>query len=290
MPPPYPDLFEGLSGGISIAVLGPPGTGKSTLLGSVGKYIDPAAVKLLATKPRESNSWLYRATGITAGAEIFHDPKWRPSAEQFEAEGWKRLVKRIWELHDDPNIRVVIVDPFTDVVTLAMHNILAPRKVASPNDTGDGQGVYGTLRHRLKEITQALTALQFAKVPKHVLVAAHVQPAKEDVQLSRNQGGGTKRSQDHASEGIEYEGNVLPMIEGGYRREFASEFDVVVYSDVVHRKVPVPGSAPRTESSYVLQVAPDVDRHAKHVLGPLSSTGPIRNDFMELLTTLKGPS
>jgi hypothetical protein len=289
MPKPKPiareDLFTGLAGGVSVAVAGPPGTGKSTLLGSAGRL---GNAKLLATKPREANSWLYRETGIAQTAELFHDPLWRPAADSWEANGFVNLIKRLWELHDDKDLDFILVDPFTDIVALAAHEILKVEKVATPRESRDSQGFYGSLKHRLKEVTQAITALQFAPKPKHVLVAVHTMPAKDDTVLPRSQGGGVKESQDNRAAGIEYEGTVLPMIEGGYRREFTGEFDIVVYSDIIHERTFVAGKGAVENQKYVIQVLPDKERHAKTVLGPIVAEKYIDNDFATLLNAIRG--
>lgn len=277
---PKIDTFEGLAGGLSVAILGSPGTGKSTFAGSVGKY---CKTKLLATKPREANSWMYRETGIYKEAEIFHDPKWRPSAGLWEATGYNRLIRRLWELYEDKEYEAVILDPFTDVVDLAAQEILKSENAASPRDMRDSMSFYGTLKYKLAEVVDAMTALQFAPKPKHVIVTVHTQPAKED--SSRPNG---PAPADKTGAGVEYEGRVLPAIEGGYRRVFAGEFDVVMFSDVRTKRRFVTGKPPVEEVEYFLQATPDADRHAKSVLGPVLATKEIPNDFGEMLRIIRG--
>lgn len=279
-------LFTGLAGGLSVADMGPPGTGKSTFGGSCGRL---GPTKLLATKPREANSWLYRETGITADAEIFHDPKWRPSNGMYEADGYKRFINRLWDLYDDKEFQFVVCDPFTDLVSLAAHEILKTENAATPRDMRDSQSFYGALRYKLEEATQALTALQFAPFPKHIVVTVHTQAAKEDTQLSRAQGGGTKQSSDNRAQGVEFEGMVLPMIEGGYRTKFAGEFDIVVFSDIRHTSRLKPGTATREQiQEYVIQVQPDEQRHAKQTIGAVFGHRDLPNDFGALLSLLQG--
>lgn len=273
------DLFQGLAGGVSAAVCGPPGTGKSTLLGSCGHL---GNAKLLATKPREANSWKYRETGITANAELFFDAGWRPSADRYEATGFVRLIQRLGELYDDDTLDFVLLDPFTDVVQLAANEILKVEKAATPRDMRDPMSFYGALKYRLKEVVQGLTVLQYAPKPKHVLVSVHTQPAKEE---SR---GGTTAA-DKLAHGVEYEGKVLPAIEGAYRREFAGEFDIVLFSDIRITKKLTPGKPPQEIIEYVLQAQPDNDKHAKSILGPVVTEKFIPNDFATLLTLLQAP-
>src|SRR5690606_36207103 len=114
----------------------------------------------------------------------------------------------------------IILDVYTDLVLLVAHELLKPEKAATPQDMADSQRFYGALRHKLEEFTLALTALQFAPRPKHVIVSVHTQPAKEDTVRK----GETKESADNRARGIEYEGTVLPMIEGGYRTKFTGDF------------------------------------------------------------------
>jgi hypothetical protein len=272
--------FSGLAGGLSMAVMGPPGTGKSTLLGSCGKL---GPTKLLATKPREANSWLYRETGISADAEVFFDAKWRPSLGMYEADAYVRLVQRLWALYDDDRWDFVLLDPFTDLVELAANELMKVEKAATPRDMRDSQGFYGSLRYKLREVTQALTALQFAPKPKHVIVSVHTQPAKED---TVQRGGIVKESSDNRAQGVEYEGSVLPMIEGGYRHKFAGEFDIVVFSDIKHTKALV--DRRQVESvEYVVQVSPDPDRHSKQTLAAVFSEKTLPNDFAAFLAVIK---
>jgi hypothetical protein len=281
--PPNPANFDGLAGGLSMAVMGPPGTGKSTLLGSCGRL---GPCKLLACKPREANSWLYRETGITADAEVFHDPRWRPSLDKFVAEGFVSLIQRLWDLYDDKNYDFVLFDPYTDAVLLAIHELLKVERKASFAESSNSQGLYGSLRQKLEELTGALTALQFAPKPKHVLISVHTQAPKDDIQLSQRQGGGTKESTDNRAQGVEYEGKVLPMIEGGYRTKFAGDFDLVVFSDVKHEKKLV--DRKMVESvEYVVQVAPDPDRHAKQTLGSVFAEKTLPNDFAAFLAHIR---
>jgi hypothetical protein len=268
-------LFDPFDGhGTAIAVAGPPGTGKSTFAGSAAKY---GRVALLCPKPREVNSWLYREHKSNIDAEIFHDPKWRPTMGLYEATGFISLAKRIIDLYSDENYDFVVVDPYTDVVALVAHELMKAEKAASPRDLSDSRGFYGGLKWRLKEITQMITTLAHAPHPKHIIVTVHTQPPKDDV--------GNTEHADSKGKGIEYEGSVLPMIEGGYRREFASEFDAMVYTDVQAKKVRDPKNAAKMIDSveYRIQVQPDNDRHAKTIFGDAFKDKFVANDFGEIL-------
>lgn len=268
------DPFEGH--GVAIAVAGPPGTGKSTFAGSCARY---GRVALLGAKPREVNSWLYRELADNISAKVYHDPLWRPTLGKYEASAFIDMATRILQLYEDTEYDFVIVDPFTDVVALVAHEMMKVEKAATPRDLRDSLGFYGGLKYRLKEFTQMLTALCFAPHPKHVIVTVHTQPPKDD---TPERGGGTKESVDNKSSGVEYEGNVLPMIEGGYRREFAGEFDAMLYTDIQTKKERV-GSTLVDKVSYRLQVIPDNERHAKTIFGTAFTEKYIPNDFGEIL-------
>ena len=266
------DSFAGFAGGVSLLVAGPAGTGKSTLLGSAAKL---APTYLLATKPRELNSWAYTTNGVTrenGRAELFFDHLWRPTLGSYKADGFGRLLKRIWSLYEDPTVRIVLLDPITDVVSLAAHGLLALENATTPRDMRDSRGFYGSLKYRLKEFTQALTALQYAEVPKHVLATVHTQPAKDD----------EPGQPDRVGKGIEFEGDVLPMIEGGYRREIASEFDAMLFSGVRYDWVETKanGKVSRVQKPiYFVQVQPNAERHSKVAIAPLLGGRELPNDF-----------
>lgn len=260
--------LENYRGGISAVDIGPPGTGKSTFCGSIAEIYDAKEILLLAPKPREINSWLYREKGITAHAEVFSDPKWRPSLDMYEADGFLKLERRLLELYDDERFEVIILDPYTDVVKLAAHDILKSEKAATPRDYYDSRSFYGDLKYKLENFTKTLVGLTSPAIacPKHVLVACHAQPAKE----------GEKQES-----GVSFEGDVMPMIEGGHRHDFASEFDVCVYSKIKHESKIVNSKMVKS-SSYVIQVQADNKRHAKIALAPALTQSELPNSVVDL--------
>jgi hypothetical protein len=209
-------------GGISVTIVGPAATGKSSFLGSIGEMYKPEEVLLLVPKPREMNSWLYREYGFSKSAEAYSDPKWRPSLEMYEADGFLKLERRLLELYEDEQYKVIILDPYTDVVRLASHDILKSDKAATPRESSDSRSFYGSLKHKLGNFTSTLVGLSSPVLPcpKHVLVAVHAQSAREE-----EKSGGV---------GVSFEGEVMPMIEGSHRHDFAAEFDIVCYSRIRH--------------------------------------------------------
>lgn len=257
-------------GGIAIGVVGAAGTGKSSFLGSVGKLFNKNEVLLLAPKPREINSWRYAEYGFNASAEVFQDSRWKPALGLFEASAFTKLEKRVLELYDDAQHRVVILDPYTDVVKLAARDILKSEKAATPKDSSDSRGFYGALKHRLSNFTSDLVNLSSPalKVPKIILVAVHAQSAKEEEKLSGS--------------GVRFEGDVLPMIEGGHRNDFAGEFDIVAFTKIKH-SLDTTKKPPVKNVQYLVQVSADAKRHAKVALMPAGTVIEMENDVVKLL-------
>lgn len=237
-------------GGITGLDIGSPGTGKSHLLGTICELVPPTEVLLIAPKPREINSALYMKHGLDKTAQVFSDRRWRPTLGLHEAGGFVALNRAILDLYDDETYSVILVDPITDVVNLAAHDLMKGEKAATPRDMSDSRGYYGSLRYKMQEFIENLVGLAdpSMKRPKHVFCAVHAQPAKDD--------------EKSESMGVEFEGSVLPMIEGSFRQKIAGEFDMVMYSRIKHTQAVVAGKMQRN-TQYVVQLAADNERHAK---------------------------
>lgn len=260
-------------GGISTAVIGAPGTGKSTLLGSVGELYTKDEVLLLAPKPREINSWLYTKYGFDQSAEVYEDARWKPALKLYEADSFLKLEQKVLSLYDDERTRVVLLDPYTDVVKFAARDLLKAERAAHPRESSDSRGFYGALKHALSNFTSTLVGLSSPtlKVPKHVFVAVHAQSAKEDEKGSS----------------VTFEGEVMPMIEGGHRYDFASEFDLVCYTRIKH----LASFNPKTkknekEVKYLVQISADPKRHAKTAIAPRMEEVEVENNLTKLFATL----
>jgi len=117
-------------------------------------------------------------------------------------------------------------------------------------------GAYGALRSKSIALGKAMTDLQFAAKPKHILAAVHTQPAKEN-------------EKGHME--ITYSGEVLPAIEGSYRELIAGEFDLVL-----HTKVSKGYNKP---TAYQVETATNARRHNKIRLAPALDVGVLENDF-----------
>jgi len=251
----------------TIIVIGPPGTGKSNLLGSVGERFKADEIVLLCTLPREANSHLYVKYGIKP--EIFSDDEWLPELDMFKHGGYKKLIERLYELRKDNGVKAVLLDSGTDAQALASHVLLAPFKAAGPKDTPDSRGYYGELKFKTQSLIKALTAL--ANHGKIVLCAWHAQSLKES---------------DASEKGIAFEGGVLPALDGSYREILAGQFSTVVYSKLLPPQFDAKLKG-MSDYRYVLQVKPDKDRHAK-VAGARVDKEYIDNDFGSLMELIDG--
>lgn len=252
--------LDEFDGGVTALFVGAPGSGKSDMLGSIGEIVPASEVVLLCPKPNEANSAKYRQYGFKA--EVFRDHMWRPEAGKWEADGYSRLINRLYALYEDTEKSVIILDPLTDAVTLAAHQILKAEQAATPAHLRDKLGYYSSMKARLKDLVTTLTGLASPDLPrpKHVFVSVHAQPAKED-DIKGN------ATAEKEAKGITYFGDVMPSLEGSYRQEIAAEFDIVGYTTVKHstEQIREVGKPMRMErrTQYLVQLTPDNERHAK---------------------------
>lgn len=272
--------LDNFVGGITGLFIGYPGSGKSWLLGSIGEIAKNPL--LIAPKPREINSFQYRKYGLDQTAKIFKDHRWKPSLDSFEAGAFVEMERFILSLYEDEEHDVILLDPLTDVVNLAAHDLLKGEKAETPKDLRDSIGFYGALKYRLKNFVQTLTGLASPDLarPKHVLVAVHAQPTKE----SDIKGNATA---DKTGKGVEFQGDVLPMIEGGYRREIAGEFDVVGFTSLKHERS-ISGGKVSVSERYIVQLNADSERHAKAAMAPRLSESEVGNTMSEVLQAILG--
>jgi hypothetical protein len=267
--------FYGLERGRLVIVLGPPGTGKSSLLGSVADVIDPMRVELLCTKANEANSFLYRKHGLSARAEIFTDPNWDPDLGVKEATGFNELRKHIRELRGVPDIDAVLIDSGTDAIRLLENRTLASLDMASIGDLrGKGAkdasfGFYDQLLDRGQKFMEGLIELTLPPHPKFVLMTWHSRAASES---------------DEETKGIDHEGSVLPMMRGQYRKKLMGDADAVLFTDIRRRLEPAQLAKPALNGQpaqpaipakqvveYVVRVTPSASEHAK--VRSISSVG-----------------
>jgi len=285
----FSDKYDGLVDGISLVNIGGPGFGKSTFAGSICEVVDPERVLLMVTKPREKTGWLYKKYGLTQRAEVFHDQEWNPEANKFKATAWHDLMKRLDELYEDVDYDAIILDPGTDAIKLADHALMSPHKVGSPGDLGDTRSYYRQLKDKSQEFVDKLVGLSISdltKSPKHIIVTWHAQPPKEDITPG-------KASSDQVGKGIEYEGKVLPMIEGSYRRKLAADFSCQVYAEVLPAKKSMDKMSKKLvdlPAQYVIQVMADGERFPKIADAPPMTQKYLPNDFKTLYNLIVGKS
>jgi hypothetical protein len=264
-------------GGLSGLIIGPPKTGKSTLLGSWAELVDPEQIVLLCPKPQEIDSFMYQRHGIDKRAEVFRDHRWLPGADSYEADGYMRLMRRILHLYADTESRVVLLDPLTDAVQLASHDLMKGERASTPKDLRDTMGYWGGMRDRIRDLTQALVGLTSPdlKQPKHVFVAVHAQPTKEEDYKG-------KETQEGKAKGVQFFGDVLPMIDGSYRMSIAGEFSLVGYSSVRHT-YKREGAKIQSVTDYVVQFVPDNEKHCGIRLSPSLAEKELPNNMRAVL-------
>jgi len=273
-------------------IAGPPGTGKSTVLGSMADVLGRDRVLLLATLAREAESWKYQQDPPLSRI-IFQDSGWVPTTGKLEAVAFRQFIDTLEYLHDvDDQFDGVIVDSGTELAELGWHLCMLPHGVATPAEMdGDKSRFlpYESLDIHLSSAVNKLQALtKTAKRPKHVLVSWHVQAPKDDTTEKVGGDRVRKESADNAGKGVEYEGDVLPMVRGRFRRRVASQFDAMLYTEVQFRPIQGAGLVPR----FMLQVRPNPERHSKFP-GPLPPmtyldvTDPI-NPFQAFLDLTEG--
>ena len=235
----------------SILVLGPPGTGKSTLCASIAEIVDPSRVVLIALRAKERESWKYREHGLDVTATVILDDMWRPNLDMYQADGFKSLSMLLLALYRSDEVDAVVLDPLTDAFDLASHAMLAQDEVESPREL-DGKNAsiayYGAFRKKCVQIVRDLTILTAAPHPKWVLTAIHTQPVVEENIIDK------KATQAKQARGTRFEGDVLPMMEGGYKFDMPGAFAMKLYTRVkTHRT---------NQPEYLVQVSADPQRFA----------------------------
>jgi hypothetical protein len=267
----------------STLILGPSGTGKSTAASSVADLPDVERTLVCCCKGRERSSFGYQQRLDKLDIEIYEDPRWRPSLNRFEADAHMKLLTRLDGLLEDDIYDAVVIDPFTDAALNIEHEILKPMEIGSPGELADSFAFYGQLKSKADELVRAAIFLTTAAVrPKHVIMTMHVQPPKEDSVYK----GVKKTSADKVARGIEYEGSVLPMIDGAYRRKMAGDFDLVIYTgfdeSYFDKKL-----KKQVKNFFYLQVSPDRDRHSKIAVAPVLLEDKIANNFEALMKAVE---
>jgi hypothetical protein len=275
----------------AVLFLGPPGTGKSHAMASM---CEEGKTLLIATLPREATSEGYQR--YNPDLLLLEDKGWRPSQGRFNATAFQQFLDVMDTLAEDDEYRVILIDNGTELGEFAWHEALKPFGVGSPGDMDDRDNrfrPYTKIADYMQQAINAMLALKTAPLPKHVGVAWHLQPTKEDqVVFDRTVGQQVKKlSADTRSEGVQYEGNVLPMLQGGFRRKIAGLLDVVVYSDILYdyetdakgKRVVGKGKQPH----YMLQVRPNEERHTK-LPGLLPEMAYIPNEWEALKSLLVG--
>jgi hypothetical protein len=247
------------AGSLSV-VAGPPGLGKSWVAGTMAEFYGADNVLALITLPREIDSLQYQRHDIPS--IVIDDPDWIPEKKSLKATGYDKLMEILRELRHDKVYKALILDNGTEAGELAWHSTLAPLGVSDPNQLGSGSNrfaPYTTFSEKMNALLRSLGTLTgktgLVAQPKVICVPWHVQPAKD--------GMGDNESSDEKGQGVEYEGDYLPMIRGGFRRRLMAVVDNYVYADL--QQIPGRNSLSQMENHYVLQVISDNEKHVKTV-------------------------
>lgn len=274
-------------------VAGPPGTGKSWFCGSIAEYCEPEEILVIATMPREAESYMYQKHDVDVC--VVYDHRWIPDRGKFEATGYNELLKIFEDLRTDTKYKAIIIDNGTEMGELAWHDAMAPHGVSSPAKI-KGNNKWDPYVQITENIQQLLTGMMIltGKIitpdgdelptgvarPKFVWVPWHLQPPKEKPDGDE--------SADEKAKGSEYMGEMLPMLKGGFRRKIAGFFSAVVYSGIVSVQT---GEGMKMEPNYVVQVIGDHEKHAK-IPGPMPDKKDlirgkyIPNNFSEFMKLL----
>lgn len=268
--------------GALYVVAGPYGTGKSHFCGSITDIIPAEECLLVATLSREVDSERYVKSDLPH--VVIEDTNWVPSKGKYKAEGFQRFLDLTEELRDDEQYRALIIDSGTELGELAFHEACGMFNVGDPSEIpkgGNRFAPYTRVAQRMDEVTRNLLAiagrvegLEVAK-PKVICCTWHIQPKKESTT--------DKESSDEKGSGVEYEGEVLPMVKGGFRRRLGQLVDALVYTDV---QFDVNPKTFKQEIKYVLQVAPDRERWCKFPGTLPKGVTHIRNNFEEFFDLL----
>jgi energy-coupling factor transporter ATP-binding protein EcfA2 len=279
----------------SVVVAGPGGTGKSTFLGTMAKYVKDTYGKktlLIATLPREMRSWKYQELGEDyIDCIVIEDKDWMPELSKYTATGFTKTLKLFESLYEDDTYGAVILDNGTEHGEQAWHNALAPWKISSPADMPPEESrnrwlPYDRLDSMLDQSINSLVGLTTAPTPKFVGIAWHVQAPKDDTVESVGMDKVKKESADNKNKGVEYEGEVLPMIRGKFRRKLINKVEAMLYTNVDTRREFKDGKI-RETTEYLLQVHINDERHTK-LPGPMPEVSHIPNDFQSLVDVLRG--
>lgn len=248
----------GLIGGLSALFEGPPGSGKSHAAGSIAEF-GPTEVHCFL--PKETSSNLYTSHPNIRDVKLFHDPKWSPSVDSYEASAYLDWVKHVHRLMDNDEIENVILDPLSALNTSIRRGVLKKEDAARMNDMSDPRGAWGDFRELWEEALTAAIGLTHAPTPKNVIATVHAQlPSEEESQ----------------KKGIEYMGDTRPAIQGSFRDLLEAHFQIVCHTRVVQE---FDQKKREQVSEYKVEVRADNKRHSKVAIAPALDVKMTDNDF-----------
>ena len=189
---------------------------------------------------------------------------------------------------EDDLYKNVVVDNGTELAEAAWHEAMSIHGVATPAEMEDKRSrwlPYDQLDIYLDQAVKGIVSLTSdAALPKNVGISWHTQPPKDDNYDTTTKT--VKESADHKGEGVEYEGNALPMIRGRYRRRLAGQVDCYLSTELQHNLVRDSKSLKGTLPEYKVQVRPNKERHTKFP-GVMPDVSFIDNEFSNLVGLIK---
>ena len=282
--------------GKSACIIGPSGTGKSTLCASAARYHESG---IIITVPGSDEIESYREFYEEAAYPIwsedgtaveipdaryiiapFDDVDFAPSlgrAEGLVADAQKRLVfflRAVRQLIQEdvqagkePRWGVLIQDTFSGINTLSVNAVMTEMRVTQPPGakSPDGAAYYGNLQNRMNDVARASRVLK--GLGMDWIATSHVKIT--DVSDAAKQGKTVASTTQY-----------MPLMTGAFREQFTPIFDMVLHSEV------------GVGNKYQLRHDADMKRQAKMrgLKEALTPDGFIINDWPTILAAYEKAS
>lgn len=272
--------------GISLAALGPPGSGKSSLARKA-LLAEGSGVVFLAPGMDEEASYRGFRDNPNYVIRGYDDPEFYPSLglPGLVSTGYDRLLadlrgvyKSLSASPEAERPKVLVTDTFNAMCQLAMNKTFAVQRKTEPPPalSPDGASFWGFYRNLQESLMRSCRAIRGCGL--HWIATCHVseKDVKEGVNVAN-------------PEQLSIKANLVPAISGGFRDVFAAGFDLVLFAGVQSGGKPAEGQSPKPPVHY-LQWRPDPKRPTKSRYGTLGATGKIPNDWVKLMEKLNAAS